>query len=242
MYYKIVKHINFLLLSTLFFFNSVSAQHIPLNTYGLPVITQKRQYAETVIKDSSKRMVELPKWIPGIILDLRYAGNNNFTGHKLYPQSRAFLRLPAALALAKVQAKLKEKGLGLKIYDAYRPYAATKLMWELVKDERYAASPKKGSGHNRGAAVDLSLVDLKTGKELAMPTAFDDFSEKSHHDYMQLPQAALENRQLLKTVMEENGFKALSTEWWHYYLPDAQRFELMDLSFKELVNASRKMR
>jgi zinc D-Ala-D-Ala dipeptidase len=241
MYYKIAKHINFLLLLTVFFFNSLSAQDIPLNTYGLPVITQTRQYAGTIIKDSSKKMVELPKLIPGIVLDLRYAGRNNFTRHQLYPQSRAFLRLVAALALAKVQAKLKEKGIGLKIYDAYRPYSATKLMWELVKDERYAASPQKGSGHNRGAAVDLTLVDLKTGKELAMPTAFDDFSEKSHHDYMQLPEPVLENRRLLKTVMEENGFKALGTEWWHYYLPDAARFELMDLSFKQLVKANRRL-
>ncbi len=134
----------------------------------------------------------------------------------------------------KIQNELKEKGLGLKIFDAYRPYSVTKIMWGKVKDDRYAADPKKGSGHNRGIAVDLTIIDLKTHEELNMGTGFDNFTDSAHHDFKNLPEAILQNRSILKSIMEKYGFKALGTEWWHYSLPNANDFELMDLPFKKL--------
>lgn len=108
-------------------------------------------------------------------------------------------------------------------------------MWKIVPDERYAANPAKGSGHNRGIAVDVTLVKIATGEELPMPTAFDDFSEKAHHNYMQLSNEIIANRTLLKTIMEKHGFTPLATEWWHYSLSGmGEQFELLDLNFKLL--------
>ena len=107
-------------------------------------------------------------------------------------------------------------------------------MWERVKDDRYAADPKKGSGHNRGIAVDLTLINLKTGKELNMGTGFDNFTDSAHHAFTNLPEEILQNRLLLKKIMEEHGFKSLDTEWWHYSLPAAANFQLLDINFKDL--------
>lgn len=157
--------------------------------------------------------------------------------HRLmYPAgtSRSFLRMPAARALARVQQELAAQGLGLKIFDAYRPYSVTVKFWELVKDERYVANPAKGSGHNRGIAVDLTIIDLQTGRELDMGTGFDNFTDTAHQSFTDLPSTVLENRRLLRTVMEKYGFVALETEWWHYYLRDGAHFELLDIPFKKL--------
>jgi D-alanyl-D-alanine dipeptidase len=125
-------------------------------------------------------------------------------------------------------------GLGLKIFDAYRPYSVTVKFWELVKDERYVANPAKGSGHNRGIAVDLTIIDLKTGKELDMGTGFDNFTDTAHHTFTSLPEEVLHNRLLLKSTMEKYGFIALESEWWHYYLANGNTFELLDIEFKKL--------
>ncbi len=115
-------------------------------------------------------LVDLQKYIPGVVLDIRYADTNNFTGTKIYTQPRAFLRKPAADSLLKIQQILAEKGLGLKIYDAYRPYAATLYFYEVYPDTTFVAAPWKGSIHNRGCAVDLSIINLESGSELKMPT------------------------------------------------------------------------
>jgi len=124
--------------------------------------------------------------------------------------------------------------MGIKIWDAYRPYSVTEKMWELVKDDRYAADPKFGSGHNRGIAVDLTIIDLSTGKELDMGTGFDNFSDTAHHDFKNLPANVLQNRLVLRSVMEKHGFKALETEWWHYYFINGKDYELLDIPFEEL--------
>jgi len=214
---------------------SLKPNAVPKNEFGLPVIQKTGTYKMAVAKDSTQKMVLLQQWIPNLITDWRYATTNNFTGTVLYQQPDAFLRLPAARALQQVQLELNAKGLSLKLFDAYRPYSVTKKMWEKVPDERYAANPAKGSGHNRGAAVDVTIVNLATGKELEMPTGYDDFTEKAHHDYMNLSAEILANKTLLKTIMEKHGFIALQTEWWHYYWPNAaQRFMLMDLDFDEI--------
>jgi len=222
---------------TVFLLNTVklAAQDTIVNKYGLWVLHSLSELNKTVQYDPAKKMIDIKKNIPGIILDLRYAGNNNFMHERLYPPvTTTWLRKQAADSLLKIQRQLKKAGLGIKIFDAYRPYSVTEKLWEPVKDDRYAADPKKGSGHNRGIAIDLTLVDLKTGKELDMGTGFDNFSDSAHHAYTNLPATVLQNRQLLKTTMEQFGFKALDTEWWHYSLPNAAHFELLDIDFTQL--------
>lgn len=201
-----------------------------------PPVTKKwREYTKQVKDDSLKQMVELKTRIPSLVYDLRYAGTNNFVHQRMYPQNTktTFLRLAAAEALAKVQAELSEQRMGLKIFDAYRPYSVTKRFWELVKDERYVANPAKGSGHNRGIAVDLTIIRVKTGAELDMGTGFDNFSDTAHHDFKHLHQDVQGNRALLRSIMEKYGFKALDTEWWHYYWPEPERYELLDIDFEK---------
>lgn len=211
----------------------------PLSKYGVPVISDILMYEATVKADSNKQMTELKSVIPNIVYDLRYASDRNFMRRNMYPSrtNYTFLRLPVAKALAEVQKELNEKGMGLKIYDAYRPYAVTEKFWELVLDEKYVADPKKGSGHNRGIAVDLTIVYTHNGKELQMPTYFDNFSDTAHHSFMNLPFDALQNRKLLRDVMEKHGFKMFDTEWWHYSWPDDKNyFDVLDIPFADLKN------
>lgn len=199
--------------------------------YGIPVIDTKEKYLKTVREDSSKTMVELKTLAADLVYDLRYASTNNFMHKRMYSANtrRTFLRKPAAEALAKVQQELREQGLGLKIYDAYRPYSVTVKFWELVKDERYVANPAKGSGHNRGLAIDLTLINLKTGNEIEMGTDFDNFSDTAHHSFNQLSPEVKQNRKLLRDVMKKYGFDMFDTEWWHYSWPNTKEFEVLDL-------------
>jgi D-alanyl-D-alanine dipeptidase len=199
------------------------------------IVKKYRVYCQQVQTDSFQRMVELKQKIAGIAYDLRYATPDNFTGKQLYRQGKyTYLRSAPAAALQKVQEELKVKGLGLKIFDAYRPYHVTEKMWELVHDERYVANPAHGSGHNRGLAVDLPLIDLATGKELEMGTGFDNFTDSAHQDFNSLPANVLQNRKTLKEAMEFQGFRALSTEWWHFSWPNDRNYSLLDLDFNKL--------
>lgn len=221
--------------------DGVAAQDTVLNKYGLWVINTIDPLQKTIRLNPAKAMVDLKKLIPSLQLDLRYAGIDNFTKQKLYPTLKTtYLRKTAASALSVIQNELKIKGLGLKIFDAYRPYSVTEKLWEPVQDDRYAADPKKGSGHNRGIAVDLTVIDLTTKEELDMGTGFDNFSDTAHHDFTTLSPAILHNRLLLKKMMEKHGFKALDTEWWHYSLPNAGDYELLDLDFKQLKILNKK--
>lgn len=174
--------------------------------------------------------------ITGIILNLLYASNNNFMHRKLYKGNikTTFLRKPVYDALDSVSRYLAKRGLVLVIYDAYRPYSVTEELWENVKDDRYTANPSKGSGHNQGIAVDLTLADLKTHELLPMPTGFDNFSDSAHQDFKGLDVLVTANRNLLKWVMEKYGFIQLPTEWWHFSWPDNIGFEVLDLDFDQL--------
>ncbi len=207
---------------------------IPKSKYGLQVIESKGTYKQSIKMDSGHRMLALSQILSPINTEFFYATKNNFTKQVLYKNPKAYLRIEAARALKKVQDTLRTLGLDIKIYDSYRPYSVTKKMWEIVPDDRYAANPANGSGHNRGVAIDLTLIDAKTGIQLAMPTPFDSFSDTAHHNFMQLPEAILRNRALLKNTMEQYGFVALDTEWWHYYLQQPKRYELLNLSFRQM--------
>ncbi len=211
------------------------SQNKKANPYHLPITSTIRDYQDECLKNSRNRLVDIQKVLPSIQLDIRYATTNNFTGKKVYSFSNAFLRQPAVDSLAVVEKELAKKGLGLKIFDAYRPYAATLLFHEIVKDTLFAASPASGSRHNRGCSVDVSLIDLKTGKELAMPTGYDDFTVKAGALYADLPSDVRKNRDFLILVMEKHGFKVLPSEWWHFDFDGWQLFGLMDISAEELI-------
>lgn len=213
----------------------LKSQDTVLNKYGLWVIDNVKMLQKTIRKNPDKRMVDLKQQMPGLLLDLRYCTINNFTKQPLYPLLKTtYLRKAAADSLTAIEKELNKSGLGLKIFDAYRPYSVTEKMWEPVQDDRYAADPKKGSGHNRGVAVDLTIINLATKEELDMGTGFDNFTDSAHHTFTNLSEAVLQNRLLLKNIMEQHGFKALDTEWWHYYLPNSKEYELLDIDFKQL--------
>ena len=229
---------SFLLLFIAFFSPAAARtetfETIPIKD-SLPVIQSFRAFQITSKKNPWKSMADISRLIPTAIIDLKYASADNFLKKKVYPKnSKAYLRIPALQSLMQVQFDLNQRGLGLKIWDAYRPYAVTVKMWEAVKDERYAANPKYGSGHNRGIAVDLTIIDTVSLQELDMGTGFDHFSDTAHHGFQALPQTVKENRMLLRMIMEKHGFKALETEWWQYYLPDVSKYELLNLSFRHL--------
>jgi D-alanyl-D-alanine dipeptidase len=192
------------------------------------------RYLQDIKAHPETRLVEIKKYIPAIVLDIRYATTNNFTGQKMYQEARAFARLPVVLALKQVEADLKKQGLGLKIYDAYRPYAVTVHFYEVAHDTNFVADPRKGSKHNRGCAIDLSVIDLKTGKELDMPTGFDSFSKKAAAAYMELPKTEIANRAILKTAMEVHGFREIATEWWHFDFNGWSKYPLLDIPFSEI--------
>jgi D-alanyl-D-alanine dipeptidase len=205
------------------------------NEYGLRVISSSKEYKSSIQHDINKRMVRLKYYLKAVVFDWRYATTANFTKKVLYQKPDGLVRREVAIALQQVATELSFKGIGLKFFDTYRPYHVTKVMWEIMPDDRYAANPAKGSGHNRGAAVDVTLVSLNGKKELAMPSGFDDFTEKAHHSYMALPEEIIANRLLLRSTMEKHGFVALETEWWHYSIPDASaKYELLDINFNKL--------
>lgn len=205
------------------------------NEYGLVVFNHEKQYTESLKIDTNNKLIRLTNFIPNAIFDWKYATTNNFTKQILYINPTAYLRVEAANNLKNVAIELEKIGLGIKIFDAYRPYSVTKKMWQVVPDDRYASDPAKGSGHNRGIAVDLTLYNLSTGHELEMPTPYDDFTEKAHVNYMQLSNEVLSNRAVLINTMQQFGFKVLDTEWWHFYLPNSSKYNLMDLNFKTMA-------
>lgn len=206
---------------------------IPVNRYGLHVIETAAQYRSRVAEHPDERLVDLST-IPDLRLDLRYATENNFMHRRLYPLAKAFLRTPAAQALTEANEELRTRGLALKVFDAYRPYSVTEAMWEPYKNPDYVADPAKGSRHNRGAAVDLTIVNDATGEELAMPTPFDDFTLRAHHEFAELPPEVIANRALLRSVMESHGFVALPSEWWHYDFRGWEEFPLMNVPLADL--------
>lgn len=206
------------------------AQQVPPNKYGLAVVSDTLQYQALVKLDPEQELVR----VTGIPIDVRYATDSNFTGKALYPYAAVYVRRPVFEELVRLQQWLAPMGLSVKIFDGYRPYRVTEKMWEVVPDERYAANPRKGSGHNRGAAVDLTFIYTKTGKELDMGTPYDEFSEKAHHGSENVSAEAAGNRRLIFDLMMAYGFVPLESEWWHYALKGASKFPLMDIPFELL--------
>lgn len=172
-------------------------------------------------------LVDISRLDPTIQLDIRYATSNNFTGRVVYPAPRCLLREDVAERLLRVHQKLKESGYGLKIYDGYRPLAVQKKFWSIMPVEDYVADPFKGSRHNRGAAVDVGLVDSE-GNEVPMPSKYDDFTEKAHRDYTGATEEELANRALLEEAMQSEGFLPFPSEWWHFDAPGWDNYPVSD--------------
>ena len=159
--------------------------------------------------------------------DIRYATTNNFTHQKLYDSADCYLRPDTARKLTEAAKDAQRLGYRLKVFDCYRPLSIQRRMWEIVHDDRYVADPAKGSRHNRGAAVDLTMTRAD-GSEIPMPTPYDEFSEKAHRDYTNLSKEALDDRRLLEEILQRHGFVGLPTEWWHFDDAEWQKYAVLD--------------
>lgn len=184
--------------------------------------------ASTTLPAAEEPLVDLASVAPQVVIDVRYATENNFMRKRLYPAARVLLRESVARRLARVQEELAGMGLGLKVFDGYRPLSVQRQMWAMLPDPNYVADPAKGSRHNRGAAVDVTLVDAE-GRELEMPSAYDEFSASAHVDYAGGSEAARKNRDLLVRIMHKHGFTVLKTEWWHFDAPGWRNYSVLDI-------------
>ena len=195
-----------LVVCSLFWFVSCKSQNVVLN---------KDQAKETSVNDST--FVNLKQYSQDFEYDMKYATEDNFLKAKVYDCAECFLRLKTVNALIDANKKFLEKGYKIKIFDCYRPLDIQKKMWKIVSNPKYVADPAKGSIHNRGGAVDITLID-SLGKELDMGTPFDFFGIEASHNYPNVSEEVKQNRILLKTIMTSSGFNSFDSEWWHYNL------------------------
>lgn len=179
-------------------------------------------------------LVELRKLDSTIRVEIRYATTNNFLGTKFYTQPRAFLQRPAAEALVRAHRKLRRQGYGLLIHDAYRPWYVTKVFWDATPEDKkwFVADPSKGSRHNRGCAVDLTLYDLKTGRPVEMVSTYDETTDRAHSDYPGGTSLQRWYRDLLRKAMEAEGFTIYAPEWWHFDYKDWQKYRIENVRFE----------
>ena len=181
-------------------------------------------------------LLELVTADPTIKLDIRYATSNNFLGTPVYTQARAFLQRPAAEALLRAHRELQAQGYGLIIHDGYRPWYVTKIFWDATPDDKkiFVADPAEGSKHNRGCAVDLSVYDLKTGKEVKMPSGYDEMTDRAFADYAGGTPEERARRALLRQAMEKQDFKVNPKEWWHFDYKDWKQYPILNVKFEDL--------
>ncbi len=201
---------------------------------AFPVGWEREAKAAEALAGKVDDLVDIKEMNPHIIVDMKYATEDNFVKKKLYDSNKCFLRKSTAFKLNTVQRQLEGINLGLKVWDCYRPLAVQQILWTILPDERYVANPGKGSRHNRASAVDVTLVDLQ-GNELQMPTGFDDFSSRAHRQYQDIPEGAIRNRTLLEGLMKKAGFIPLPEEWWHYDDENWMEFGIIDIPFEKLI-------
>ncbi|EGO63989.1 M15 family metallopeptidase [Acetonema longum] len=184
---------------------------------------------------SQQDLVKIQNIDPAIYIDMRYAGIHNFTGRQVYTANVCVLRRGTAEKLARANAEFAKRGFRLKIWDAYRPLSVQKIFWKLVPDRRYVANPQgNASRHNRGTAVDVTLVD-EQGRELIMPSEFDDFSYRAQRDYPGISPFAQSNAAYLAEVMEQAGFRSLGSEWWHFDDADWTMYPVEDIPLENFL-------
>ena len=198
--------------------------------------TQLNSKKSPVLLDIAKEtddnaFVNLKNYSNDFVYDMKYATDDNFLKEKVYPCAECFLRVKTVKSLLEANKMFLAKGYKIKLYDCYRPKAIQKKMFQLVPDANYVANPKKGSIHNRGGAVDISLVDFNC-IELDMGTKFDFFGKEASHNYLSLSDTILANRKLLKEIMLQNNFKSFDSEWWHYNLNGSNTDKVENLKWK----------
>jgi D-alanyl-D-alanine dipeptidase len=181
-------------------------------------------------------LIDVAKLDARIQLDIRYATTDNFLSTPVYTSARAFLQRPAAEALVRAHRELMKSGYGLRIFDAYRPWYVTRIFWDATPSDKheFVADPAKGSRHNRGCAVDLTLYDMATGREVPMTGVYDEMSERSYPNYPGGTAEQRAHRQLLRTTMEKQGFSVFDSEWWHYDYRDWPRYAIQNVPFEEI--------
>jgi zinc D-Ala-D-Ala dipeptidase len=173
-------------------------------------------------------LVEVQKIYDHLAVDIKYAGKDNFIGRAVYPSNKLILRYETAIKLINANKEFEKHGYRLKVYDGYRPIAVQKIMWDIFEDENFVAPVSRGSVHNRGAAVDVTLVD-KFDNEVKMPSAFDEFSEKASIYYKHSTQEEKENMEFLAEIMERNGFDRIDSEWWHFNDCNYRLYPILDV-------------
>ena len=209
----------------------------PLKPLNELEITAEKSVPPLEENKLAEELVEIKNEENKIIYDIRYASTNNFMKYKFYKIDKAFLIKPAALALEKANQKLKKFGFGIVVFDAYRPWYVTKMFWDATPSHQkiFVANPEKGSRHNRGCAVDLSLYDLKTGKLIEMVGQYDEMSERSFPDYVGGTSLQRWHREILRTAMEESGFDVYEYEWWHFDFIGWEKYQILNKKFEEII-------
>jgi len=233
------------LLSLLLFLLQLTFAQSPAETFRIAPLHPVEELREEALKaepphESGRfrrpELVELIKLDPTIKLDIRYATDNNFMSTPLYSQARAFLQRPAAQALLRAHRALRKQGYGLLIHDGYRPWFVTKMFWDATPDDKkiFVADPAKGSRHNRGCAVDLTLYDLKTGEAVEMPSGYDEMTKRAYADYPGGTDEQRDRRAILRRAMEKEGFKVNPEEWWHFDYKDWGKYPILNVKFEDL--------
>jgi D-alanyl-D-alanine dipeptidase len=184
----------------------------------------------------SSDLVEIVKIDSTIILDIRYATTNNFAGQVLYSEPRAFLQRPVANALKNANAEFNKMGFGIVVFDGYRPWHVTKMFWDITPKEKreFVADPRKGSRHNRGCAVDVTLYLRSTGEMVEMPSGYDEMNESAYAEFEGGTVRQRNIRNMLISIMKNHGFDVLENEWWHYDYKDWEKYRIQDISFSEI--------
>lgn len=201
------------------------------------ILSCKSQISSITLNNSSTLVVHdttfvrLTDYDADYVLDMKYATNDNFLKAKVYECESCYLRYKTVKNLVLANQKFKEKGLKIKLFDCYRPLEVQKKMWVLVPNPNYVANPIKGSIHNRGGAVDITLID-ENGKDIDMGTTFDFFGPESSHDYQKLSKEILKNRKILKKIMLKSGFESFDSEWWHYNLKGSRKDKISNFTWK----------
>lgn len=195
----------------------------------IPCKSQNIQQNQVIINDTT--FVNIKDYSSDFILDMKYATEDNFLETKVYDCQSCFLRLKTIKFLIEANNEFKKKGYKIKLFDCYRPLDVQKKMWAIIPDANYVANPAKGSIHNRGGAVDITLVD-ENGVELDMGTTFDFFGIESSHDYRNYPKKILKNRRLIKKIMTRNNFESFDSEWWHYNLIGSRKDNLSNFTWQ----------
>ena len=198
------------------------------------VISDTSAYLEQIEKNPNNEMLDLEDFVPGIMLDIRFATKNNIVGERLYTSPKAFVRKPMAVSLEIIQEALNRRGLGLIVFDTYRPYSVAEKINEQMNNPSEKTLLENSVKHCHGASVDVSLFSLATGKEVQMPSGYCQNMEATRPDYPDLPDNVLKNREILIQLMQQHGFRVSPNQWWHFDFMGWQAFNLMDLSFEEL--------